>query len=267
MRLLQKGMHGDDVEAWQHFLTGKRFLKNECDGDFGPATESATFALQKQWNLPQDGKLNRQTLSVAVALGFMDMDGGENKEDPSWPPAPTIFGPPGQAFRDANFEKFTFKPTPTPSNPEKIDIEDGWEHRNIITVKIPQLNGVEGYPSSGVSLHKIVAPRVIELFSEWEKQKLLKLILSWNGSYVTRFVRGSRKTISNHATGSAFDINVRWNQLGVSPALVGQEGSVRELVPTANEYGFWWGGHYGRNLNPPNLNARLDGMHFELGMM
>jgi len=39
------------------------------------------------------------------------------------------------------------------------------------------------------------------------------------------------------------------------PALVGQKGSVRELVPIANENGFFWGGHF---------NDRLDGMHFEI---
>lgn len=266
-RLLQKGMLGEDVKAWQHFLTGKGVLTHECDSDFGPATEAATIALQRRWNLPQDGKLNRQTYSVAIALGFMNMDGGEEKESSSWPPAPINFGPPGQIFRDQYFEKFNYKPTPTPENPEKIDIDDDWEKRNIILVKIPQLVKVLGYNEGGVKFHKLVAPKIIDLFDDLENQGLIKHILSWNGSYVTRFVRGSRRTLSNHATGSAFDINVRWNQLGVSPAIFGQEGSVRELVPTANKHGFWWGGHYGRNVNPPNLNARLDGMHFELGMM
>jgi hypothetical protein len=42
--------------------------------------------------------------------------------------------------------------------------------------------------------------------------------------------------------------------LGKRPALVSEKGSVRELVPIANKYGFYWGGHF---------NSRPDGMHFE----
>lgn len=63
---------------------------------------------------------------------------------------------------------------------------------------------------------------------------------------------------SNHAWGTAFDINVPWNGLGATPALVGARGSVRKLVPLANEHGFYWGGHF---------NGRPDGMHFEIAQI
>jgi hypothetical protein len=43
--------------------------------------------------------------------------------------------------------------------------------------------------------------------------------------------------------------------LGVPPAKQGELGSVRELVPIANKWGFYWGGHF---------KERKDGMHFEL---
>jgi hypothetical protein len=43
--------------------------------------------------------------------------------------------------------------------------------------------------------------------------------------------------------------------LGQQPALVGQHGSVHELVELAYRHGFFWGGHF---------SGRLDGMHFEL---
>jgi hypothetical protein len=39
------------------------------------------------------------------------------------------------------------------------------------------------------------------------------------------------------------------------PALLGHDGTVRELVSIANAHGFYWGGHF-RN--------RPDGMHFEI---
>jgi len=61
--------------------------------------------------------------------------------------------------------------------------------------------------------------------------------------------------ISNHAFGSAFDINVAYNPLGAEPVYPGQKGCVFDLVPLAHEHGFYWGGHF-RN--------RRDGMHFEI---
>jgi hypothetical protein len=93
------------------------------------------------------------------------------------------------------------------------------------------------------------------LWKAWQAKSVLPLVLTFGGSFVPRFIRGSRTVLSNHAFGSAFDINVAWNLLGNTPALVGQKGSVRPLVSIANEYGFYWGGHF---------NSRRDGMHFEV---
>ena len=81
------------------------------------------------------------------------------------------------------------------------------------------------------------------LWQAWETAGLSERILTFEGSYNARFIRGSRTKLSNHPFGSAFDINARWNGLGAFPALEGQEGSVRELINIANEHGFFWGGH------------------------
>jgi hypothetical protein len=78
-------------------------------------------------------------------------------------------------------------------------------------------------------------------------------VLTWDGSFVPRFIRGSRTTLSNHAFGTAFDINCGYNRLGTIPALLGNKGYVRELVELANEHGFYWGGHF--------ASPRSDGMH------
>jgi len=75
--------------------------------------------------------------------------------------------------------------------------------------------------------------------------------LGWFGN--PRFIRGSRSILSNHAWYTAFDINYRWNMLGETPADIGEKGSVKELVPIAHDFGFYWGGHF----------RRRDGMHFE----
>ena len=45
--------------------------------------------------------------------------------------------------------------------------------------------------------------------------------------------------------------------------MIGQIGCVRELVPIANECGFYWGGHFGKEVNG-KMVGRLDGMHFEI---
>lgn len=67
----------------------------------------------------------------------------------------------------------------------------------------------------------------------------------------------SRNTLSNHAFGSAFDINAAWNKIGTPPALINQKGAVRDLVGIANENGFYSGWHI----------TRRDGIHFEVAKL
>jgi hypothetical protein len=106
--------------------------------------------------------------------------------------------------------------------------------------------------------HRLAADQLTGLWEEWESKKLLDRILTFNGAFAKRFVKGSMTTLSNHAFGSAFDINYDNNKLGERPALVGEKGSVRELVQIAHRWGFYWGGHF-RN--------RPDGIHFEIAFL
>ena len=82
--------------------------------------------------------------------------------------------------------------------------------------------------------------------------------LTFDGSCELRLKRGSTKAdianLSNHAWGTAFDINARWNPRKSVPAMMGDRGCVRELVAIANANGFYWGGHF----------STVDGMHFEV---
>lgn len=95
------------------------------------------------------------------------------------------------------------------------------------------------------------------MWAAWEQVGLLAHVLSYAGSFEPRFQRGST-TLSNHAFGTAFDINEPQNKMGTMPALVGKPGGVRELVTIANEHGFFWGGHF---------KKRPDGMHFEVARL
>jgi len=171
-----------------------------------------------------------------------------------WPSKPD-FQPLGQAGREAKFGKYSFEPAPVSANPEAIRITSGWQAENIVVATIPQLSKIRGAPKSGqAQFHRLVAPHVVALFQRWDEAGLLELILTYGGSFVPRYVRGSRSVLSPHAHGSAFDINVAWNGFGAVPARTGARGSVRRLVPIANELGFYWGGHF----------KHKDGMHFEL---
>ena len=71
---------------------------------------------------------------------------------------------------------------------------------------------------------------------------MLELVLTWDGSFVRRFIRCSTTNLSNHAFGSAFDINAAFNRFGAQPAFPGDQGSLFDLVPIAHQHGFYWGG-------------------------
>ena len=271
MKTLKRGNRGALVRQWQLFLIGQGFAIGLADGDFGPRTERATLEFQARHRLFADGVVGPKTLGQAMVLGF---DNGLVKPPPkpattpthahagdaTWPPRPADLKPlTSTAARQKLFGAFKFVAEPVAGNPENIRILGDWEDKNIVRIEIPQLRGIAGAPESGqVRFHQAAALQLQKLWKAWEDAGLLPLVKSWDGSFVPRFVRGSRSSLSNHCFGSAFDINASYNNLGTRPASVGRTGSVRELVPLANQMGFFWGGHY---------NGRADGMHFEIARL
>ncbi len=69
-RLLQQGVTGEDVRAWQTFLTSKGFDSGAADGIFGPRTRGATIAFQRAHGLAVDGVAGPETFRVAVEQGY-----------------------------------------------------------------------------------------------------------------------------------------------------------------------------------------------------
>jgi hypothetical protein len=253
LKLIRINSSGPLVTSWQFFLLGQGLYEGSADGIFDEEVKEATIEFQRHHGLQPDGVVGNKTFGQAMILGFQGaIDTRTDKSGPDWPSPPNFKPLVGNEERQKVFGKFKFIHAPLPKNPENIRIIDDWESKNIVTVSIPQLVPIKG--SDKVRFHKLGAQQMVKLWSDWEKAGLMPLVLTWAGSFVPRFVRGSRKNLSNHSFGSAFDINVAWNLLGVMPALVGQKGSVRELVPIANDNGFYWGGHF----------TRLDGMHFEI---
>ncbi|GEM_PF-1223834 len=140
-----------------------------------------------------------------------------------------------------------------------IQILDGWDTENIISVPVPQLNGIPSYGNSRcggtVRFYRGAADQLRAAWAEVERQGLMNRVIFWGGSWTERLMVSSKTTPSNHAFGTAFDINVAWNGYGVPPAPQGKRGSVVELAPIFEQFGFVWGGKW----------RTPDGMHFEIG--
>lgn len=253
MKLLKLNSTGPDVRKWQTFLTGQQLYADIINGNFDEATKLASQAFQAMHELEPDGKVGDKTVGAAMMLGFSVLtDDSDEKDSPNWPPKPNFSPLTGNAERAEIFGRFAFKSKPLPENPENIEVTDNWAKENIVIAKVPQLIAIKG--SDKVAFHKKGKAQLEKMWKDWDNAGLLHLVLTWSGSYNPRFIRGSRTVLSNHAFGTAFDINVPWNMLGTTPALVGRKGSVRELVKIANDNGFYWGGHF----------TRMDGMHFEV---
>lgn len=257
MQVLRLGSKGDDVKRWQSFLRGALPLGSfiAIDGDFGTKTLEATIQFQQKRHITADGVVGSQTLAEAARLGYpLTHDVEMNHAGPSWPACPAGVRPLGDAEKKELFGEFSYVATPTKVSPEAIRITDGWDRKNITYVKIPQIEKATGRDIR-VGIHVKVEKQFLSLWQAWEDRDLLKHVLTFNGAFNARFIRGSTTNLSNHSLGSAFDINVKWNRLGAQPALVGEEGCVRELVETAVEHGFFWGGFF---------HHRKDGQHFEV---
>lgn len=242
MNTLQSGSAGESVKRWQAFLLGLEMFSGVVDGRYGPITCAATRVFQSIHNIDQTGIVDHQTLICAMQQGFEVLSSADASE------APKGLYPLTQKGRATLFGAFDFTSTP---GSDAIVVSPAWLAANIVQVQIDK------YPNAyrTVCFHRLAADRLKELFSAWKSDGLLDRVVSFDGSYAPRYVRGSKTTLSAHAWGTAFDINAKWNALGAMPATLGSYGCVRELVARANQLGFYWGGHF---------SGRRDGMHFEL---
>lgn len=120
-------------------------------------------------------------------------------------------------------------------------------------VNVPWLASRGPYHTSRVTCNALIAPQLIRAFELIRSEGLDKYILTYEGCYVPRNVRGGR-VISAHWQAIAIDFNAQRNPLGQEPADWGEEGTLKPLVGVMWACGFGWGGHWKR---------RPDGMHFE----
>jgi type II secretory pathway pseudopilin PulG len=125
--------------------------------------------------------------------------------------------------------------------------------RTLVTLSHPLLKG------RTVEVHERARAHFEAAFDAIEAAGLSHLILTCEGTVSLRHIgHDPNKPLSHHCWGIAIDFNQAANGYGAVPAAVGQPGSVRELVPIFNRYGFAWGGHF---------RDKADGMHFELALL
>jgi len=223
-----------------------------------PVSKEETFDPSEFLNDLED--MHKQQRSNTVATVTPD-NAVQMSED--FPPRPANLRPITAQERAAEFGTFTFVADPSTFDGDGIRVTNNWYHDNITAVSIPQLNGKRFgshvIQNGTINFHKAGADRLKRLWAAWEAAGLLDRIQTFEGGYAARYIRGTQqrspRPLSNHAWGTAFDINAPWNGFGKEPAQMGQAGCVRELVAIANQQGFFWGGHFGKK----------DGMHFELG--
>lgn len=244
--------HAELVGDLQKFLLGLEH-RIVVDENFGPKTKEVVQAYQRSKGAVADGIVGPTTWGHLLSDGFRPQSYIEDKNDeydPNYPPRPSgALSPNGLLLFGQGFK---YTPKPLPSMPEYVVPDPEWVRENIGTAEIPQLAGVRGARADGSMLfNRRLIPQVEALFTVWEKLGITDRIETFAGSWVPRFVRGRRDRLSNHSFGTALDLNAAWNGYRRQPALVGQRGSLRELVMPAYRLGVFWGGWYN------------DGMHFE----
>lgn len=124
----------------------------------------------------------------------------------------------------------------------------------------PRTIGVESFAIPGTALRirctKKVAPLFINFCAEFnEKVEPLEGGGLDDWGYAYRAIRGQEDAgnLSNHASGTAVDLNARSHPLGKRNTFTNeQEATIRSL---AKKYGLRWGGDY---------KNRADEMHFEI---
>lgn len=259
MRVMFKGLTGSDVGAWQAFLRGfnkKSVIHINNVFDEFTKLETQTFQSSLPGQLNADGIVGNTTYAKAMKLGLnVLVDEREDESGASWPMKPVDTKQLSTEEKEKIFGRFSYVAAPTSQNPEAIKITDDWVKKNIVYVNVPQLKLVQYAPKGQlVQFHAKAAVQLQRVFKNIDDAGLLNKVLTFGGTWVPRFIRGSTTKLSNHATGCAIDLNVPWNALGTVGALKGRPGNTRELVAAFYDAGFFWGGWF----------DRCDPMHFEI---
>lgn len=124
---------------------------------------------------------------------------------------------------------------------------------NIQTFSVPVSKGTVKLP-----VRAEAAPALIEMLKWWDANVEPVAVSGYDPDYGTwgysyRLIRGSASTLSNHASGTAIDINAPKHPLGSRGTVPADKATA--IRAKAASLGLRWGGDY---------SSRPDEMHFEI---
>lgn len=125
-----------------------------------------------------------------------------------------------------------------------IEPDARWVRASIVTARVPILGAV--------TCHRLMLKQLRGALAEVQAAGLARLIHSYDGCYVPRFIeRNPAYPVSLHTWGIAIDLDARTNQRGTRGTMDPR------VVAIFKRWGFRWGGDW----------SWTDPMHFELGAL
>lgn len=113
---------------------------------------------------------------------------------------------------------------------------------------------VPGYPQVKLAIRADVAPLLLTM-ARWFFDNIEKPVVPGNWGFADRNIRGSSTTLSNHASGTAIDLNAPKHPLGKVGTVPANKR--KAIGDKARALGLRWGGDY---------TGRKDEMHFEVNV-
>lgn len=117
---------------------------------------------------------------------------------------------------------------------------------NVASFKVP------GYPNVVLPVNRDAAPALLAM-ARWWFDHVEKPVLPGCWGWADRNIRGSATEVSNHASGTAIDLNAPRHPLGVRGTVPARLRAA--IAAQAAKLGLRWGGTY---------SGRVDEMHFEV---